>query len=79
MNKDTDVNSSSEVIDVRNEDIFFAIIQQLLQHTGVVETLVYITVTRWVPAAPQIAHNIQQVAKKYCIIMTDRSINRSIN
>jgi len=47
--KDTDVNSCSQVVNVGNEYIFFAMVQQRLKYAGVIKALVDIAVAWRIP------------------------------
>lgn len=51
MVKDTGVDCGSQVVYVGDEDIFLAVIDELIQQSRVVEALIGVSVPWWVPAA----------------------------
>lgn len=56
LTKDTDVHGGSQVINVGDEHIFFAVIQQCLKYARIVEALIHITVAWWIPPVSVSSH-----------------------
>lgn len=48
--KDTEIDRGAHVVDVGDEHVLLALVDEVLQQAAVVQTLVHISVTWWVPS-----------------------------